>query len=249
MSGIGADASPTSGRDASPRSSETQRPCAWCREPIPPTHRRDARCCSKRCRQAIHRFTRAIGHCKVSDRPLRLAYADPPYPTLARTYYRDHPDYAGEVDHGGLLEHLSTFDGWVLHTSARALPGVLQCAVSREPRPFRVAAWLRGSRGRSTPSMHPLAAWEPVLYVGARPPSPNVDDALHFVSRPRLTDPARVVGSKPATVIRWAFDLMGARSGDTLIDLFPGSGGVSRAWNLYTNEEATQCPASILSPT
>jgi hypothetical protein len=27
-----------------------------------------------------------------------MAYADPPYPGQSHRHYRDHPDYAGEVD-------------------------------------------------------------------------------------------------------------------------------------------------------
>jgi hypothetical protein len=33
---------------------------------------------------------------------MRLGYADPPYPGLAHLY-KDHPDYAGEVDHVVLI--------------------------------------------------------------------------------------------------------------------------------------------------
>lgn len=44
---------------------------------------------------------------------MRLAYADPPYPGCA-ALYKDHPDYAGEVDHAALLRTLQdNYDGWV----------------------------------------------------------------------------------------------------------------------------------------
>ena len=100
--------------------------CAWCENPIPAKARRDAVCCSVRCRQARHRFFRAVGYADsvAPGRTLRLAYADPPYPGKARLY-RDHPDYAGEVDHAALLADLSGYDGWALSTSAQALPVVL----------------------------------------------------------------------------------------------------------------------------
>lgn len=56
---------------------------------------------------------------------MRLAYADPPYPGCA-SLYRDHPDYAGEVDHAALLRTLQdNYDGWVLHTSSVALRAIL----------------------------------------------------------------------------------------------------------------------------
>ena len=53
-------------------------------------------------------------------------------------------------------------------------------------------------------------------------------------SHPLATLPGPVIGAKPAAVCRWIFDLLGAASGDTLDDLFPGSGAVTRAWAAYT---------------
>ena len=41
-------------------------------------------------------------------------------------------------------------------------------------------------------------------------------------------------GAKPAAVCRWIFELLGAAPGDTLDDLFPGSGAVGRAWTAFT---------------
>jgi len=89
-----------------------ERMCAWCSEPIPVAARRDALCCSVRCRQARHRYTRGVGSgvAPAGTTPRVLAYADPPYPGKAG-YYRNHPDYAGEVDHVELLSRLaSTYD-------------------------------------------------------------------------------------------------------------------------------------------
>ena len=97
-------------------------------------------CCGVRCRQARHRFLRAAGRAEaVSGVPLRLAYADPPYPANA-WMYRGHPDYAGEVDHAALIERLAGYDGWALSTSAEALPEVLALCLPG----VRVAAWHRG---------------------------------------------------------------------------------------------------------
>ena len=138
------------------------RVCAWCEKPIPARARRDAVCCSVRCRQARHRFLRAVGHAEAValGRSLRLAYADPPYPGNA-WLYRDHPDYGGEVDHAALIARLAAYDGWALSTSAAALPAVLALC----PPGVRVAAWHRGAR--VTRSRYPLSAWEPVIYAGA----------------------------------------------------------------------------------
>lgn len=145
-------------------SKAAQRACAWCSGPIRDAARRDSVCCSKRCRQARHRFSRAVGTATVTARPLRLAYADPPYPGKASKYYRDHPDFAGEVDHVQLLAQLASFDGWALSTSAAALRELLPLC----PPEVQVAAWHRGERPHRG-ARGPLSAWEPVLYRGGRP--------------------------------------------------------------------------------
>jgi hypothetical protein len=214
------------------------RHCAWCAGPIPEQARRDSICCSQRCRQARHRFTTAVGRGVASSSSLRLAYADPPYPGRARLY-RDHPDYAGEVDHGALIRRLCSYDGWALSTSARALPAVLASC----PPGARVAAWVRGER--PTRSAGPLNAWEPVIYFGGR--AAELDacaiaarriDALVYRAGVRRTDPRRVIGAKPAAFARWMFDLLGAQTQDSLDDLYPGSGGIGRAWDVFRGHVA-----------
>jgi hypothetical protein len=163
--------------------------------------------------------------------PLRLAYADPPYPGNARLY-KGHRDYAGEVDHTALIGRLSAYDGWALSTSAAALPAVLALC----PPGVRVAAWHRGARPAA--NWQPVSAWEPVIYVPARPVDPahgrRADSLVHGMSA-MTTLPGRVTGTKPAAVCAWIFGLLGAAPGDSLDDLFPGSGAVTRAWATYTS--------------
>lgn len=119
-----------------------------CRGPIPDTMRKDAKSCSKRCRQALKRFRDAVGIAeRYAATPLRLAYADPPYPGLSRKYYGNHRDFAGEVDHAALIEQLQTFDGWALSTSAAALQSILALC----PPDVSVAAWHRGERPTNSP--------------------------------------------------------------------------------------------------
>jgi hypothetical protein len=243
------DASSGASGDTSRAAGGTRRVCAWCAGPIPASARRDAVCCSVRCRQARHRFGRTVGRGEAValGRPRRLAYADPPYPGKSRLY-RDHPDYAGEVDHAALIARLSGYDGWALSTSAAALPAVLALC----PPGTRVAAWHRGERGRSR---WPLSGWEPVLYHGGRPLDPSrgsprrIDSLVHGVT-PMTTLPGRVTGTKPAAFCRWVFDLLGAQPGDTFEDLFPGSGAVTRAWRAFTaTAEASFAAPHDASPT
>src|SRR5277367_5989681 len=71
--------------------------------------------CYPRSRRRAGLLTQPMAH------QMKIAYADPPYPGCAHRY-RDHPDYAGEVDHAALIAHLDhDFDGWVLHTHTPAI--------------------------------------------------------------------------------------------------------------------------------
>ena len=216
--------------------------CQWCEGPIRPGSRRDAKYCSQSCRQAAWRFRRPgrtprhVAGRRHHTTPLKLAYADPPYPGTAARYYKDHHDYAGEVDHQELIDRLIDDypDGWALSTSAEALPEILKMIYTAVPP--RVAAWFRGER--PTKSYWPLQSWEPVIYYGGRPQLLSVDerriDSLVHVARARRTDPRRIIGTKPAAFCYWMFALLGAQPGDAFDDLYPGSGGVGRAWEMFT---------------
>jgi len=219
-----------------------QQRCLWCGDPIRPGSRRDSLYCGQSHRQAAWRFNTASSPTRSTRRAAidyvpsstsrRFAYADPPYPGLARRHYADHADYAGEVDHQELVSRLcSSYDGWALSTSAAALRDVLAVC----PVDVRVAAWFRGARqGRA---FLPFTSWELVIYRGVRrrvsPIGETRLDSLVHVSRPRLTDRLRVIGSKPAAFNRWIFELLGLLPGDELVDLFPGSGRVARSWETY----------------
>lgn len=228
-----------------------EEPCAWCLGPLPVDARRDAIYCSKRCRQAAHRFRAGYQPKPTTTSPLRLAYADPPYPGMARKCYRDHPDFAGEVDHAELAQRLVDEypDGWALSTSAAALPEVLEHVRAAGATDAWVASWTRGYR--PTRSRRPLSTWEPVIVRGGRQELPEDAgatrrlDALVYVARGRLTDPNRVTGAKPAEFLWWLFDLLGAETGDELDDIYPGSGGVSRAWRILQHG-APRPPATRL---
>src|SRR5689334_4156756 len=103
----------------------------------------------------------------MTTHPLRIGYADPPYPGCAH-YYKAHPDFAGEVDHAALIADLEIkYDGWVLHTH---VPGLRK--LEREgllPEAVRVMAWVKpfAAFKRNIPVAY---AWEPVIVKEARKP-------------------------------------------------------------------------------
>ncbi len=239
------------------------RACSWCRSRIRETSRVDARYCSTRCRQAGHRARIGRLELEATARPLRLAYADPPYPGKA-SIYRGHPDFAGEVDHGELLSRLATYDGWALSTSAAAVPAIAALCVAQDLAP-RLAIWVRPPRPHATARI--LTGYEAVFVSSARRvvsagdrrvagdvgrrvattrlepvdpagvtriPTLRVTDVLIGVAaRARPTLPTAVVGMKSPAFCEWVFKLLGALPGDTLDDLYPGSGLVGRSWRLY----------------
>lgn len=223
--------------------SSPRRLCEWCEKELPPGSRRDRTTCSKACRQAKSRFRVRRAHLVATDGPLRFAYADPPYPQMSRKYYRDHPDFAGEVDHVALVERLVRDypDGWALSTSAASTRMVWELC----PEGTRLAVWINGPR--HVKSYTALHAYESVLVFGGRPRRVPVvedlsdvcetddDDYVLLYGGRQHSHPGAVTGMKPAPFCEWLFQLLGATRGDQLDDLFPGSGAVSRAWKLYTS--------------
>lgn len=207
--------------------------CEWCKGPIRRAARRDAKTCSKKCRQAKHRFRVGVAPHSSETRPMRFGYADPPYPGLARRYYGPG---AQEVNHRVLIGTLEREypDGWALSTSASALVEVLALC----PPEARVCPWTKGAV--ASVAWRPHNSWEPLIVVRGRmrriEARDRVSDSLVWGGR-QHSHPGALVGMKPAAFCEWMFRLLGAARHDTLDDIFPGSGAVARAWNLYASPE------------
>ena len=180
----------------------------------------------------MHPFPRLAGStARTPCPPMRIGYADPPYPGLAHLY-RDHPDYAGEVDHAELIERLDTeFDGWVLHTSSVAIPLLAPLV----PEGARWMAWVKPFAAFKR-NVSVAYAWEPVIVKAARKPVVSGRCVMRdWVSEP-ITLQRGLTGAKPDAVCRWAFEVVGAEANDDLVDLFPGTGAVARAWDQWRRQ-------------
>jgi hypothetical protein len=161
----------------------------------------------------------------------RLAYADPPYPSQAKKHYEDHPDYAGEVNHAALLAHLAGYDGWVLHTASVALRDVLPLC----PPDVRLMAWVKPFCAFKR-NVSVAYAWEPVIVKAARKPTVRHRVVMRdYIAEP-ITMKRGLTGAKPEAVCFWAFEVMGAERDDDLLDLFPGSGAVTCAWQAWREQ-------------
>jgi hypothetical protein len=84
--------------------------------------------------------------------------------------------------------------------------------------------------------VNPAYAWEPVVFRGGRK-FERYDDKVRDWVAANIRMQRGVIGSKPRNFCRWMFSLLNARQGDTLDDLFPGSGAVARAWAEWVGEE------------
>jgi hypothetical protein len=169
---------------------------------------------------------------------MRVAYADPPYIGQARKHYGNHPDYAGEIDHAELVARLVADypDGWALSLSCKSLQEILALC----PPDVRVMAWTK-PLVPLLPGIRVQYGWEPVIMRGGRqdrpePATPMVRDWVTaspegFTFQPKPA--GHVIGRKPPGFCFWLFECLGLRAGDTLDDLFPGSGAVTAAWSEY----------------
>jgi hypothetical protein len=178
----------------------------------------------------------------VTTEPMRFAYADPPYLGCCALYQHYHPDgrcWNDAETHRLLIDRLCAEypDGWALscHTpSLLVLPALC-------PPDVRFGAWCKPFHAYKK-GVRPAYAWEPVIYRGGRnrnhPPPEKGGKAttpkdFHLAN---ITLKKGLTGAKPESVCRWIFDLLGARPGDEMHDLFPGTGIVGRAWAEFTSD-------------
>lgn len=173
-----------------------------------------------------------------SDSPKRFAYADPPYIGQAKRLYGGHKDYGGEVDHAELIERLSSeFDCWALSASVKSLRELIPLC----PTSILVLSWIKPIAPPMGDNRH--YSWEPVITWGTRRPAGPT--RMHVVASPpqftfRERPPEHVIGEKPPEFCRWLFQACGLTPDDEMVDLFPGSGAVGRAWESYCSDPSVE---------
>lgn len=164
----------------------------------------------------------------MSDAPMRFAYADPPYLGCARKLY-DDPTYDGLDAHRLLIERLCSEypDGWAMSASSPSLRSILPLC----PDDCRVAAWVKPFCAFKV-GVNPAYAWEPVIFRGGRKKRSRKDDTIRDYHSEPIALMRGMPGAKPAGFAAWIVQLLGAdvRKGDTIADLFHGSGAMLGVW-------------------
>ena len=157
---------------------------------------------------------------------MRFAIADPPYLGCGALY--DHADATDCNDpawHAQLIDRLCGEypDGWALCLHVPSLKTMLNFA----PDGARVGAWIKPFASFK-PNVNPAYAWEPVIWRGGRRRTREQATARDWVAEP-ITLRRGLTGAKPRAFGLWVLDLLNVEPGDTVDDLFPGSGAIQAA--------------------
>ena len=177
----------------------------------------------------------------------RLAIADPPYLGTAARFYSDdgvgdgkgsqyesntNPD-AGLWDdpqtHLELIDYMKdNFNSFAIALNTHSLGIYSKRIKFGSESGFRICSWIRPNSAPTGSRIRP--SWEPVIVY-------NSKDRRSYrsgLARPKdylIANPPRTkfIGQKPFEWTEWVVDLIGYTDGDTVSDLFPGSGAVTSA--------------------
>jgi hypothetical protein len=168
---------------------------------------------------------------------MRFAYADPPYLGCCSLYGHPHQDGCWDdlQTHRNLIAKILRQypDGWALSSSSSSLHALLPLFSE----PPRIAAWVKPFCAFKK-GVRPCYAWDPVLFRSDRNPpkqSHHPPEKGGTQTTPKdylaesITLKKGLTGAKPLKFCEWVLDLLNFQPGDTLIDLFPGTGIMQEA--------------------
>lgn len=155
---------------------------------------------------------------------MRFAYADPPYLGCGALYAKHHPEaliWDDPETHRRLIDRLSDDwpDGWALSGNSTTLKTILPMC----PADCRVMAWVKPF-AVFKPNVGVAYAWEPVIVRGGRRRTREQETVRDWLAE-NITLRRGLTGAKPAAFVHWVLDVLNAQPGDTMDDLFPGTGG------------------------
>lgn len=168
----------------------------------------------------------------TEPRPMKAAYADPPYLGCAAKHYGGLHTEAAEYDtpeaRKRLIERLcDEYDTWALSLHEPSLRMILPMC----PDDIRVAVWVKPFAAFKA-NVTRAYTWEPVIFRFARNRTREQDTWRDFVSEP-ITMRRGFPGAKPDKFCFWLFEGLNLTAEDEFHDLFPGSGAVGDAWTKW----------------
>lgn len=157
---------------------------------------------------------------------MKFAYADPPYLGCGALYAKHHPEALAWDDpetHRMLIGRLTENypDGWAMSCHTPSLRTLLPMC----PEDVRVMSWVKPF-AIFKPNVGVAYAWEPVIVRGGRRRTREQDTVRDWLAE-NITLRKGLTGAKPVAFMLWILDVLNIESGDTVDDLFPGTGGCS----------------------
>lgn len=174
-----------------------------------------------------------------------FAIADPPYFGQGQRLYGKLHAKASDYDKiqtwVALVERLNYYDGWALHMTSGNLHEILPLC----PKDARVMAWVKPF-AVFKPNVGVAYSWEPVIVRGGRRRTrkqPTVRDwcAVNIALRKGMT------GAKPRAVVWWLMDVLNVEPDDQVDDLFPGSGEVGAAIDVWREARTGECSMPLFA--
>jgi len=164
---------------------------------------------------------------------MKFAYADPPYIGQAAKHYD-----CAEVNHEVLLARLMDEfpDGWALSASSPSLREIIRMPLY--PEKARIGAWVKPFCSFKK-NVNPAYAWEPVIFYGGRRKGTgkHIETERDWCAE-SITLRKGLSGVKPLGVCYWIFEMLGMCKCDEFHDLFPGSGAVTKAWEMFVASQS-----------
>ena len=118
-------------------------------------------------------------------------------------------------------------DGWAMSLHSPSLKSILPMC----PDDVRVMAWVKPFASFK-PGVNPAYAWEPVIVRGGR--SRRGRATVRDFCEANIALKKGFRGAKPERFAFWIFEVLGALRTDQVVDLFPGSGAIGRAWERWS---------------
>ena len=159
---------------------------------------------------------------------MKFAYADPPYLGCGKLYAKNHPE-AWRWDeiqtHAALTQELVDRypDGWAMSASSVSLWSILPMC----PAKCRIMAWVKPF-AIFKPGVGLAYTWEPVILWGGRKITRQQKTVRDHLSC-NITLKKGLTGAKPQAFNEWILSALNYEEGDTLDDIFPGTGSMALA--------------------
>ncbi len=163
---------------------------------------------------------------------MKAAYADPPYLGCAEKHYGKMHDRAADYDdpltHKRLIERLADeYESWGLSMNEPSLRILLPWC----PSDCHTGVWVK-SFASFKPNVGHAWTWEPVVFRFARKRTRQQPTWRDHIVCP-ITLKKGFTGAKPQPFCFWVFDGLNLLDGDGFDDIFPGSGAVGEAYDLW----------------